>query len=276
MTTKKYNMLNSLFFLPNVITPLLAGVLAKQFGGPSKCLVGATIVYSFGHFLFAAGIEWAVNAAMYSGRVLSGVMYEVIDCLPMAFMYPILKDRWGLAQGVINTTLRLGSVLTFVVCPIMYKTMGNVQRPIWLSAGMTFLGIVAAIVSECVVAAISPNYGPSLCSSCRACLSGQKYESVSVNVSEEDPASDAPSSSNGPVHDALQAYRRIGPLYYLFMLSGALMYGAMVYVLAEVIVCVCVRVCWAIGLCDGISRWNLDRRGLSFPSLLLPPPPPHF
>ena len=216
-----------------MVTPLLAGVLSKYFGGPSKCLVGAAVVYSLGHFLFAAGIEWAIDTAMYSGRMLSGMMYEVIDTLPVIFMYPILKHRWGLASGAINAFLRLGSVATFVVCPIMYKVLGNVQRPIWLSAGMTCVGIVAAIACECLVAAVSPNYGQSLCGNCCARLSGRSYERL--NVSEKS-ASDARSPTSdvsaGPVHDALAVYRHIGPLYYWYMLSGGLMYGAMVYVLA--------------------------------------------
>ena len=163
ITPEKYNTFNSLFFLPNVVTPLLAGVLAERLGGASRCLVGALVVYSLGHCLFAAGVTWAVDAAMYLGRVISGMMYEVIDTLPIAFLHPILKERWGLATGALNTFLRLGSVLTFIVCPAVYHATGSVAGPIWVSVGMTMLGIVAASVCELLHVAVTRSSRKLLC-----------------------------------------------------------------------------------------------------------------
>ena len=143
MTEAQYASLNSLYFLPNIITPLLVGTAAHSLGGAPKCLVYAVILAFVGHFIFAYACEVKSIPLLFFGRITSGTVYEVIDFLPIVCTGALFKDEWGKIVGATNAFLRAGSVATFVLCPIFYRQLGF-SAAIWFSAGLAFLSIFAA------------------------------------------------------------------------------------------------------------------------------------
>lgn len=143
LTASDYNVLNSLYFFPNIITPLLAGILAKRTGGPERLLVYCLVLAAVGHFFFALGGQISSTFMMYFGRSMAGLVYEVIDTLPVMFLFAIMKDRWTLVVGVNNAFLRLGSILTFVLCPVIYSSSGLITA-LWVNFFIASIGIGAA------------------------------------------------------------------------------------------------------------------------------------
>lgn len=48
-----YMDLNALYFIPNIITPLFAGLLIDYLGGTALCLIYSTSIASMGYVIFA-------------------------------------------------------------------------------------------------------------------------------------------------------------------------------------------------------------------------------
>lgn len=143
MTEAQYASLNSLYFLPNIITPLLVGTAAHSLGGAPKCLVYAVILGAIGHAFFAYACQIKSIPLLFFGRVLAGTVYEVIDFLPIVCTGALFKDEWGQIVGATNAFLRAGSVSTFVLCPILYRKLGF-SAAIWFCAALAFMSIGAA------------------------------------------------------------------------------------------------------------------------------------
>ena len=51
-----YMILNILYFLPNIITPLVVGLLMEKLGGVNSCFFYSVCIASLGHLLFAGWI----------------------------------------------------------------------------------------------------------------------------------------------------------------------------------------------------------------------------
>lgn len=77
-------------------------------------------------------------------------MYEIIDSMPFVILAPMFTSGWGLIMGLLNGFLRLGSVMNFVVSPIMYKRNG-VKMALWLATFVFSLSIFFAIAIKIVL-----------------------------------------------------------------------------------------------------------------------------
>ena len=62
-------------------------------------------------------------------------MYEIIDSLPIVILAPLFDSQWGLVVGLLNGFLRLGSVMNFVLSPVIYKTRG-VKVALWFATAI--------------------------------------------------------------------------------------------------------------------------------------------
>jgi hypothetical protein len=56
ISTRDYLNLNTLYFLPNIITPLIAGILTEKLGGVNYCFFYSVCIASIGHISFACKI----------------------------------------------------------------------------------------------------------------------------------------------------------------------------------------------------------------------------
>lgn len=139
----QYSTLNSLYFLPNIIAPLFIGVLSEYFGRPATFLLYTAVLGAVGNLLFALGAQYNSLSLFYLGRFLAGCVYEVIDTIPIIILGPLFRSSWGLMVGLMNGCLRLGTVVTFGLSPIIYRSYG-VTAALWVSGGMAVLGVIAA------------------------------------------------------------------------------------------------------------------------------------
>ena len=61
---------------------------------------------------------------LLAGRFLTGCSYEALDFLPTGMVAHRFPDHWGKMVGVVNGCNRLGSILNFVVEPLLYRSFG--------------------------------------------------------------------------------------------------------------------------------------------------------
>lgn len=140
LSASDYSLLNSLFFVPNTIVPLLATILCIWLGGAAQVVLFGVTVASCGHVLFALGASLRAKHIMNLGRLISGSTYELIDCVPIAIIGPLFREEWGMLVGLVNGILRSGSVCSFVINPMIYMAYG-VKAALWGSAMISVLGI---------------------------------------------------------------------------------------------------------------------------------------
>ena len=57
LTVSSYNNMNTLFFLPNIVTPLLAGVGVQRLGGAAKGFFYSNCIAFLGHLTFSLGSQ---------------------------------------------------------------------------------------------------------------------------------------------------------------------------------------------------------------------------
>lgn len=157
ISSTQYGSLNSLYFLPNIITPLLVGTAADLFGGPTLCLMWAVIIASIGHTIFALACQLQSVNLLFLGRILAGSVYEVIDFLPIVCTGALFKDEWGMIVGGTNAFLRAGSVATFVIGPFVYEQVG-LKAAMWLSAIIALLSVPIAITAHWLIKKLSEFY----------------------------------------------------------------------------------------------------------------------
>jgi len=147
LSTDNYSTLNSLFFLPNVIAPLFVSYLCQLIGKPSHVYVIAVVLSFVGYVLFATGGAKDSLWLLYVGRFIAGIVYEFQDCIPVIMLRPLFAAEWGVVCGILNAILRCGSVLSFLLNPVMYQTYGVVAA-LWLNALFALLAI-GCILGAC-------------------------------------------------------------------------------------------------------------------------------
>jgi MFS family permease len=129
----------SLFALPGVLVALPGGMVSDRFGMKKTGIVSLVLMVA-GTFIFAVS-EVPLHA--YVGRVVSGV-----GGLTLAVVLPQLVSRWfmgrelGVAMGIYNTAMPLGTVLSLNVFSLLGSSLGW-RVPVSLT---TVASIIALLV----------------------------------------------------------------------------------------------------------------------------------
>jgi MFS family permease len=268
MSTSTYALINSMYFGPNIVSPLFAGIAIKFFGQPWKCLFVVCLLAAIGHTLFALGYYLRSIHCVYFGRTVAGVMYEIIDTMPVILLKPLFGDNWSAAMGIMNSFLRLGSVSCFVVSPFIYRTLGDVAVALGFAAVVGWAGCACSLsgwLTENNQAPLTTNAGASQPYD----LNSVEYTAVTrdeVNDSQEIEAGLEFANENDDnailelanIHERRQAIHRqkkvaslsptvtrsaesfmsrlklliplheLPPVFYFYILAASLMYGSMV------------------------------------------------
>ena len=125
----------SLYFLPNICVPVIAGMLAHHHGAPITyarfwaCMaVGNLLV-----FLSTTASADSAFGFLICGRGLMGVAYEAVDVLAIGMVAPFFEESFSTVVGITNGINRLGSVLNFVLEPVFYRAgqRGATCRACW-------------------------------------------------------------------------------------------------------------------------------------------------
>lgn len=232
ITAAQYGTLNSLYFLPNIITPLLVGTASEYLGGPTICLVGAVAIAAVGHTIFALACQLHSANLLFFGRIMAGCVYEVIDFLPIVCTGALFKDEWGMIVGGTNAFLRAGSVATFVIGPFVYQEVGLVPA-MWLSATIAMLSVIVAFGAYWLIKRLALLYGAE-CNNNREEAEKRDFLSspAGVYAKRSRRFSEDCTSPNPRSHDentlSIAPFLKLSATYYLFVCAGMFLYGSMV------------------------------------------------
>lgn len=250
-----YALMNSLFFVPSMIAPLLAGMFATTFGGPPRLQFYAVFSAAIGHIIFSFGVQYGSISLILLGRFIAGFMYEIIDMTPIVILFPMFAASQGLMVGLINGMLRLGSVANFLITPAIYQVAG-ISAALWVStlvATITTLFSVGILFvlrimekrvqGDAAVRITTPTLSPILSTGGLTTDDNDEVELVFDSSSQ-----DSRKSNDEPTGEFVinNTYRRpmasvvwrvladalplhtFGRQYYLFLFSGMFLYGSIV------------------------------------------------
>lgn len=85
---------------------------------------------------------------------MAGFMYEIIDSVPIVVLAPLFRTQWGLIVGLLNGFIRMGSVMNFVISPMIYSSSG-VKNALWLATAIASCTTLFALLI-CIMSAV-PN-----------------------------------------------------------------------------------------------------------------------
>ena len=108
-------------------------MLAQSFG-PAMVYVGFAAAAFAGNVLMGAACVAPHYPLLLAGRTLTGFAYEALDLMPMGLLAPRFASSWALLVGVINGVNRLGSVLSFLLEPVLLRTRGGIAAALALPA----------------------------------------------------------------------------------------------------------------------------------------------
>jgi MFS family permease len=226
LTTAQYGLLNSLFFLPNIITPIIAGALTNRLGA-AWCLFYSAVIGATGHLTFALGVQAGNVPLLFLGRVVAGTVYEIIDTVPVVFLGPLFPDHWGVVVSTLKVFLRLGSLFNFLLSPLIYVQYG-LKAALWVAAMVASIGVLFAYSSIYMANDFAQSIGASIA----LC----KDVKVSYNDEEEavTPAAETTGDRPHEAHACLSALMKAVPLhlfglrFYYYLLAGGFLYGCLV------------------------------------------------
>ena len=256
LSPKEYNGLSTAYFLPNCIVPLIGGVLAQRgnAGGIyvrflcilllGCVLVGASALVAHATFGCDGACSKEPYALLLAGRTLMGVSYEATDMIgPITFLQPRFADVWATLVSIINGINRLGSVLNFLIEPLLYDAFGlrgALLVPSALGASTVLAGMAARRIHERYPldapdsAETSASTGVELTSSKQMVADGETAESDDVEAAAS-PAY-AVSEGGGVLSQLARLFgvtvqdlrQGLGLRFWLFLGGAACTYGAVV------------------------------------------------
>ena len=129
------------------------------------------------------------------GRALMGIAYEAVDVLPIGFVSPRFRDTWTALVGLLNGVNRLGSVTNFLLEPLLYRA-GGLTLALSVPSAVGASGLLTALLAWWVDASLS------------------RADEAAAQRAEEEP-----------LRTSLRSLPRV---FFLFLLGGACVYGAVV------------------------------------------------
>ena len=245
LSARQYNSLTSVYFFPNIFVPILSGILAQR-GDVATTYVQFLTLLACGNVMVALSALVASDGTMGAfslllfGRLLMGAAYEAVDMLPIGLMAPRFPKSWATLVGIINGANRMGSVLNFVVEPRVLEAWGlraALLLPSLIGASALPAGLVVRAAdrrlraAEAQAASAAPSdehdgNGGDGGKGRRSEAGGGGGNGDQGGVVEASP--DAAASEGATLRSSLQAVVRIGPIFWLYLLACACVYGAVV------------------------------------------------
>mmetsp|Transcript_11929 Transcript_11929/g.21765 ORF Transcript_11929/g.21765 Transcript_11929/m.21765 type:complete len:569 (+) Transcript_11929:52-1758(+) len=246
MSAFDFDSLNALYYAPNVITPLLMGVLQDIYTAPVVFLY-TVCLSSVAQLFFGLGVQIRSLPLILLARGTLGLFYEAIDmgCIPITA--PIFKEKWALVSGFTNGFLRLGSVFSFVLSPRLYASFG-LSVPVWVSVAISLFALPLSFAMK----TLASRY-----------YSGEQTQKLSVKSSASLAAA-AAAAAGGPEtslsigQELLRRLRNAKSLpiqFWMYLLVGLFAYTALVPF-------------YSVGSALLQRRYNLDTKDADFLMLL--------
>ncbi|TMW56666.1 hypothetical protein Poli38472_006676 [Pythium oligandrum] len=196
-----FNLLYTLYSVPNVVLPFFGGVLVDRFGA-RVMLVVFSVAILVGQVVFAAGCSFSSFNAMLFGRVLFGFGGESLGVAQGTLVAAWFKNsELALALGINLSVARLGSVINNEVSPVVAEHT-SVSSALWF-------GVFMCVVSFAAVLFLIPI----------------DKRASRTEPREQNTNADADADAQGI---SFRDFRRFRPAFWLLALSCLVVYGCVI------------------------------------------------
>ncbi|KAH6579821.1 hypothetical protein BASA61_010021 [Batrachochytrium salamandrivorans] len=142
------NLLYSVYSLPNVILPLVAGVLVDRFPS-SYMMVAFSLLVCIGQGIFAAGVSTKSFPAMIFGRLLFGMGGESLEVASASIITEWFEGRQtglAFALGMHLASARLATAANDNLSPwIAHRAANGVPTAVWVGLGVASCSLLCAL-----------------------------------------------------------------------------------------------------------------------------------
>ncbi|EQC31215.1 hypothetical protein SDRG_11138 [Saprolegnia diclina VS20] len=140
-----FNMLYTLYSIPNIILPFFGGFLVDRLGARLCLLMFATTI-TLGQIVFAFGCSISQFNVMLLGRILFGLGGESLGVAQSTLVASWFKNKeLALALGINLSIARLGSVFNNELSPVIASEY-NVSSALWMGVVMCGVSLIAALI----------------------------------------------------------------------------------------------------------------------------------
>ncbi|KAH9106702.1 hypothetical protein AeMF1_017761 [Aphanomyces euteiches] len=197
-----YNMLYTLYSIPNIVLPFFGGFLVDRLGARFTILLFASII-TVGQIVFAIGCSTTQFNTMLFGRVIFGLGGESLGVAQSTLVASWFKNKeLALALGINLSIARLGSVFNNELSPTI-ATDYNVSSALWVGVIMCGVSLIATLalipIDKRADAAITRT---------------KKASSLPTKVSDQSMS--------------FSDLRQFGPLFWLLSISCMVVYGCVI------------------------------------------------
>jgi len=228
----KFNLLYTLYSLPNIILPFFGGNLVDRFSA-SICLIMFFTFTFLGQFLFAVGVAMKNWHMMLLGRLVIGLGGENLSVAQSALIAGWFSGKeLAFSFGVGLAISRLGSVLNNITSP-MVANVASVPVSVFLGVGMNAISLMLGIILFFL-----DRKGTRKCQRINEATAGLTESLLEENEEfmEEDYYSSTRPSSRDNERPNLQQKEsvglrdvgRFGILFWLLALSCVVVYGCVI------------------------------------------------
>ncbi|ETW06152.1 hypothetical protein, variant [Aphanomyces invadans] len=200
-----YNLLYTLYSIPNIILPFCGGFLVDRLGARVTLLLFAGIITT-GQVVFAIGCSTTQFNIMLLGRVLFGLGGESLGVAQSTLVASWFKNKeLAMALGINLSIARLGSVFNNELSPEIASEY-NVSSALWVGVIMCGVSLIAALTLIPI---------------------DKRADAAIARAARH------PSSSSLPVKKSDQSMsfndlRQFGPLFWLLSMSCLVVYGCVI------------------------------------------------
>lgn len=146
MGDAEFNILYSVYSLPNIILPLIGGVLTDYLGVRFAVNVFGTLVV-IGQGIFAFGAYKESFNVMIAGRFVYGLGGESLTVSQLPFLAKwFTGPQLALAYGITKSSVRLGKAANSFFTPQVYEWTDTLYAPLVVGLGISALSWVGGIV----------------------------------------------------------------------------------------------------------------------------------
>ncbi|CAD8114867.1 unnamed protein product [Paramecium sonneborni] len=142
----QFNLLYSVFALPNIFLTILGGMIIDRLGVRFGIFT-FTLIVTIGQLIIALGGKFNEYSLMLLGRAVFGVASENLIIAQSTFVSLWFKGtELATAMGIIMTIPELGGALNSLLTPLIYESSQSLSVPLFTSVGFCLFSFACGII----------------------------------------------------------------------------------------------------------------------------------